>query len=623
VRRSCVLLASLLFASTTLGSDKPLNSVADLRYGVVLYEYYQDNYFSALSELMVADLQGGIKGHKDNPELIEGGISLSFGMDQKAGAIFNRLLDDQKPLSVRNAAWYYLAKLRYQRGQWQAAGESIEKIQPPIDRALKEELRALTINIAIRRDQLDVAEEQISNVGSKTKAMRNWQPYLNYNLGTAYARKGDHEKAVKQFSVMDGYRFSNDAQFQREQLALYDKAFTAAGYSYFLQQDYTKAIEQFENVRRDSHFSYEALLGYGWAAAKSENYQLALQPWQMLSRRNLVHSATQEALLAIPYAYEQLESPGLALQSYQRAEQTYEKELQRIDRLSQRLNTQSLLASLAINKEESINHSWLIVDETSAVKPELAYLDELFSLNRFQTTVQTIRDLYRLQQQLSLWGEKLEVYSDLLDKRVVGRDDKWALVSDQQFAQEIATLQQQRDVLSATISAAESNNTVLLFLDEDRQELLDFITSAESAIDTLSAAGEDVTEEAQWVARYRGMLLWSANEDFGGRLWAIKKQLEPLNQAIAQSQTLESSVMQVLTTAPDIAPYQQRIIRASELLAQRLGEVDGLLANLDDDLRKQVLDELGLQRQRLNYYLAESRLAIARLFDTQLLEQQP
>ncbi|MDZ4260943.1 MAG: hypothetical protein U1B30_01245, partial [Pseudomonadota bacterium] len=97
--------------------EKPKTSVADLRYGVALYHYYQQDYIAALAELMVADTRDGIQGHGDNPELIAGGVSLAFGMQHHAEGVFNQILqDERRPQSVRDAAWFYLGKLHYTRG---------------------------------------------------------------------------------------------------------------------------------------------------------------------------------------------------------------------------------------------------------------------------------------------------------------------------------------------------------------------------------------------------------------------------------------------------------------------------------------------------------------------------
>src|SRR5690606_22880375 len=81
--RSAVAGALLLICiSTASWAEAPKNQVADLRYGVALYHYYQQDYLGALSELMVADARDGIQGHGDNPEIFVGGISLAFGMEK-------------------------------------------------------------------------------------------------------------------------------------------------------------------------------------------------------------------------------------------------------------------------------------------------------------------------------------------------------------------------------------------------------------------------------------------------------------------------------------------------------------------------------------------------------------
>ncbi len=115
-------ITSLIYAAdppviegTNVILDKT-DAVKDLRYGAVLYEFFQENYFEALKLLNIAKAQGGIKNHGDFPELMEGGISLSYGMDNKARDIFARLLDANTEKPVSNQLRFYLAKVLYERG---------------------------------------------------------------------------------------------------------------------------------------------------------------------------------------------------------------------------------------------------------------------------------------------------------------------------------------------------------------------------------------------------------------------------------------------------------------------------------------------------------------------------
>jgi len=247
----CLLFCfpSVLMAQSSLNvvvnkkAKKPLESVADLRYGVVLYEYFQDNYFNALSELLVADARGGISSHGENPEMIAGGIYLVFGMDQTAEDIFLRVLDSSRPLSARNLAWFHLAKIRYQRGQWQKASEIFDNLEGDLSTILDEELAALRVQLLVRTDQLDAADQLLQKKEQEKSIVSAWRPYINFNLGAAYARQGRYGDSILKFNTAKKERLAKDnVQLQEQQLALYDKALIAAGYSYFLDKKYTEAI---------------------------------------------------------------------------------------------------------------------------------------------------------------------------------------------------------------------------------------------------------------------------------------------------------------------------------------------------------------------------------------------
>ena len=86
-------LTALLHGPVAVGDELPQRA-SDPAYGVALYEYYQGNAFEALTRLNVAAAEGGIDGHGDHPALVEGGLMLSYGMTQEAGALFRALLDE-------------------------------------------------------------------------------------------------------------------------------------------------------------------------------------------------------------------------------------------------------------------------------------------------------------------------------------------------------------------------------------------------------------------------------------------------------------------------------------------------------------------------------------------------
>lgn len=616
-----VLTVFLVLAPWINASAKPLSSVADLRYGVTLYEYYQGNYLQALSELMVAEARGGIKGHKDNPKLIEGGISLAFGMERKAGEIFAELLTEERPLAVRNAAWFYLGKLRYLRGDWSGTEVSIDRITGEFEPSLATELSALKVNLAIRRGDLAAAKNLIDN----SKGLLEWQPYMYYNLGAAHSRANEHSQALAYYSALTELPVPESPQQQQEHLALYDKALTAAGYSLMLQGQYGAAMEQFTQVRLLSDFSGRALLGYGWAAAESDDYTRALKPWQALSQRSLTNAAAQEAVLAVPYAYEKLGAPGQALASFEAAQNTFEDEIGRIDSVLASLDRQALLDVLkVVDKTHSSN--WFSLgaelDKIDTVTPRETYLTELFSQNTFQGAVQELQDLLRLQESLQGWEEKLDAYDLMLQERDIARDAKAQDIATRDLQQRRQQLITKRDQFVAYIERINAEKDYLALAEGETSELYKIVQRIEKSIARLRDAGEPVDDYLELLHRYRGVLLWQASESFSDQLWKSRKSLAGLNKALAELEENHKRLDSVVDTAPDVAPYQSRIQVLEQRLTLQRQRVDQTVALAETKLREQVADRLHQQRRRLRHYLAQARLSVARLYDTAMRERQ-
>ena len=126
-KRAVPLLALFALPAMAAKTDKP-TTVQDLRYGAALYHYFQQDYQAALTELLIAEQRGGIQNHGDAGELMRGGLNLALDMEPQASEVFERLISGDTPESVRNAAWFYLGKLRYQQGNWPGAEQSLQRV---------------------------------------------------------------------------------------------------------------------------------------------------------------------------------------------------------------------------------------------------------------------------------------------------------------------------------------------------------------------------------------------------------------------------------------------------------------------------------------------------------------
>jgi len=629
------LCAVSLFSFSSAQAEErptaPLSSVADLRYGVVLFEYYQNNYMQALSELLVAQARGGIKGHEENPKIIEGGISLAFGMERKAGEIFEQLLSkNQQPQKVRNAAWYYLAKLRYLQGNWQGSAESLTRIDGRLDAELQAPLNALRVNLHIRQGELDDAEQQLQAFDSADVMLAyNW-----FNLGNAHSRKGQFSQARDSYQTL--LNFVND-QFvvadvetdsvdHQQVLALYDKTLTATGFSLMSEGDFSAAIDRFSQVRQGSDFSNEALLGFGWAAFKEEDYQLALKPWQQLAQGPMSVASVQEALLVVPYAYEQLHNNGAALRGYEIAEQRFEFEMSRLQKLTISMQDTTLREHLSLDAQR---HGWLALDQQTYAIAERAELSQLFSQNRFQVAVQSLQDLLELQKQLTSWQKKLDIFHWTLQERQQGKAETASLVERQPWRDDLNSLNKARNDLSLQMERIQAQQDYLALAQGAIVDHRHRLEKMEVNLALLAGAGKSIDEYAPVVKFYRGILLWQAAMDYPDTLWRSQQQLRHLDSALADlhrdQRRFETALLAVEETGnmgatvisfAAIEPLQLR-------LAVQSKAVDLALIYAEKKLSNQMLEHLEQQQHRLKGYLAQSRLAKARLYDAALNESKP
>jgi len=641
VLRHFMLLGAALVIASADAKEKPKTSVADLRYGVALYHYYQQDYIDALAELMVADTRDGIQGHGDNPELIAGGVSLAFGMQHHAEAVFKQILqDERRPQSVRDAAWFYLGKLHYTRGDWVAADESFARVSSEFKPSLLAQMQSLQINIRIHNK--NYADLNLDNVDAAE--LRAWSPYTLYNLGAAHAREGDFKTAQTFFSELAEIDLAENPQRRKEQWALQDKAYTAIGYSYLAEKKYAAAIREFTKVRLDGVFANQALLGYGWAAVAQEEYDQALRPWQLLRTRSLMYPAVQESLLALPYAYEKLGAQGEAVNAYQSAEELLAHEIQLIQDMRATLTEGELLTLIGsepvsaedaktILRSEATKdgaltavvtddgQNWLKLDGTSIIKTRSAYLNELFAKNVFQTAVLDLRDLLRLQKLLQNWLPKLDAYHELLLQKQAARSRQEQQLAQNAIVQQEQTLQAQREALAQQLTQISASENYLALADAETRALYARIERGQATITRMKAAGQDTRDLEARTNMFGGILLWRAAQEYPAQLAAQQAELKIIDGNLAQIAQRRKNIADITATSMDIQPTIARLQVLQKEVRTHLANTDQLVAQQSGRLRQQVDQQLAAHEKRLNNYLAQAHLAVARLYDAELRKQ--
>ncbi len=612
--RRMLVLGSAVWAAWALpaaADEKPPTSVQDLRYGVVLYNFFQDDYFQALTELMLGEDHQDMPNHAQFGQLLRGGISLSYGMDAQAAAIFEQLLAQHPKAEVRDRAWFYLGKNYYERADFDAASAMLGRSGDHLSPGLAQERDYLRANIALKRG--DLANGSIP-AGKVDEAMSPWQPYVLFNRGVLQSTQGNAQDAKKTFAQLAALPL-----VEEEHKALRDRAFTAAGYTALGAGETQQALDSFRQVRLNSPFADKALLGYGWAAAQLKDFQLALQPWQELNQRPLLLPAVQEGLLAVPYAYEQLHAPAQALQEYERAEQLYLQEIARIDGATQTLQTASLL-NLWLDPEAK--KEWLSRNAELPVTPQLPYLEHLLSLNAIQEILKDMRDLGVLENYLTDWRDRLVALDAAQALQYQRRQQVLHDRPDQKIDARFAELQQQRDRIAAALQRAEQTRDGNVLMEAKDLAVWKRLERVRKNIEALQASGQDVNKELESYRRYRGVLLWDLQDKYAARSWQLTKQLRDLDTQLAKAQLDKNYLANLVDRAK--TPEQGERIRALEArLDDTLNKINVAKGQGDKVLRERAVAELQQQRERLTAYLGRAKLAKARLFDKGTTEALP
>lgn len=388
--------------------------VKDLKYGAVLFEFYQQKYFETLVEYDYATERGGIENHGDYPELLKGGVSLSYGLDLQARDIFAKLIAENSPEKVRNRAWFFLAKMLYLRGDVGRAARTMANIHGSMPHDIEPEYRYLAALVNIKLGYWDEAEA----ISGSFERHSPYAPYSYFNLGVALGKKGEHDRAVANLSKAVSYA---DGSRQRDAVA--DRAHMAMAHLYAEKMDLTNAYAQISNVGTTGVISNRALLGAGWASVNNGAYGEALAPLMELEQRSMAIPEVQEAVLLVPHVYEKLGLAGRAAQGFISAHQRYGDALVQLDEARDALRDADMLELFVRNLDELLSESdWYGTAPSVSLNALSPFLLELMSDHSFQSVLKDLRDLYAIRNNLNGWKRKRDDFDVILAARAALHD---------------------------------------------------------------------------------------------------------------------------------------------------------------------------------------------------------
>ena len=602
------LLLVCAWATGAVASDKPPEAAQDLAWGEVLFHFYQADHVPAITRILVAEERDEYAHHGEESDLVLGGLYLNYGLHETAGRIFESLLDESRDPVTRARAWYYLARIRHERGYQDEALAALARIGSGLPEryvVAEVDLKARVLMALERYEEAIVLLESSRLPGI-------WQQYAWYNLGVALIRAGQAKRGVMfldRVGVYDG-----DDAGGEEILALKDRANLALGYAQLAAEDVDGARKALDRVRLEGPFASRALLGAGWADTQAGDYRAALAAWRVLTVRDPLDAAVQESLLALPYAYAQLSAGRQAVSGYRVAIDGYEQELVRLDAAAVAVRAGELTSALDVLRDEGAM-GW--ASELDQV-PDSAlgrYLYPLMAGHAFQESYKNFRDLQELDQRLSRWRDSLDTFRDMLDarrQRLAGRLPAARASLD---VTSLDTLIERHERLSAELERVRAETDVAALATAEERKLQARLDRGGSLL--AARPGHPMLRDLE--DRHRrlyGLLYWRMHEAFPERLREAEKANRQTARALAESAERRADIEASVNAGVErLAPLAQRIDVADGRVDTLRGRTRELLAAQERELAALALAELNRRRGRVKAYLGQARYALAASYD--------
>jgi hypothetical protein len=583
----------------------PETRIHDLHYGDTLFYFYQQQDFEALTRLLAYEHWGRLPHHEDEAQLLIGGLYLSLGMHNEAGARFQSLLTNDVPTGVRNRAWFYLAQVWYARGYLERADAALRKINGRMSPELEAQKELLFGNVLMYEGRFDEAIRLLSG----WRGGPVWSAYARFNLGIALVRN-------KRVSDADPFLSGVGTMFADtpELAALKDRANLALGFAYLQASQPGKARAPLARVRLNGPYSNRALLGIGWADALLEDYQGALTPWMELRNRNVLDAAVQESYLAVPYAFGKLNANAQSAEYYESAVNSFDAEDGRIDQAIARIQKGDLLERV-LSKDQETHYGWFWQLKSLPDTPESRYLYAVLAGHDFQEGLKNYRDLVFMSSTLDRWGDSMVAFQDMIDTRERAYAERLPRADALLASAALEKLQQRNAALESELSGIEARHDVSALGTPGERQLWARVQRVEAGL----AGAPETPESSEMRAKFvleKGVLYYRLNDAYGARLWQAQRGLKDLSLVLHEAQSRWIRVERARRNMPvNTGEFATRV-------AALRTRIDALQVRLADTEHKQsmylaqmAVQELQQQKDRLATYQLQARFALATMYD--------
>lgn len=613
------LLAIAVLPAARAATPVP-DSLRDLYFGNALFHALQDEHFDAIARLDAElALHYGLDEpeldtltpHRAAAELYIGDLELDYRMNRRGGRAMERLLADDVPAPIRDEAAWRLARLAFEKREYDKALAVLDRLRPDAAPDLRRRAGLLRGQVLLALERPAEAAAVLGEIDPDDDVTG----YARYNRAIALLRDDRREAGLALLR-----RLGQGAADEPKRAALRDKANLALGFTLLQAQRAEAAQAPLQRVRLEGPFSSKALLWFGWGDAARERYEQALVAWMELRERDPTDPAVQEALLAAPYAFAQLGAHGRAAVLYGDAVEVFGRQVLRLDESIRSIREGRFLESL-IERDPKPAADGSGAFELGDLPDEAPtrYLADLMAGRAFQQGWLNYRDLSDLLQRVERWDAALPAFADLIEDRRAYYEPRLPAIEAgyEQRAERLAAIGER-------LQAARTERDRLL-REHDPGALA---TAAErAAVLRIHELRQALPAEAPAMLRHRverlaGVLRWRIRTSYADRLSAFHRHIEALAAALEQAEASRFSLLKRTEAVPLLySGYEQRFEQYRQRLGYLRSRIEGVRAQQGRFLEQMAVTQLSARKDRLRRYQTKARFAAAENYDRATSQQ--
>lgn len=620
------LMSALLSAATVaeevtwplipeVANELQESNAEDLHTGGFYYYYLSEDYQTAYNYLK--ELRANDQLKKTTLDLLEATLLLALGLEEQALALYETVEQDTNDVPAK--AWLYLARRLHAIGHWNLAERAAVTAHistiAPLNTEETNEVLYLAIHSLVELQDAHRAKSYLLAMSERSK----WTDLARHNILIGDIRGFASSYEIKR-QVADAAFFAEETD---EGQSIIDRSYLSAGIYLLEEGYYVDATALLSRVRQDSPYAAPALLELGWALLEQSKYQAAMQPWRELQTKYASwHPAVIESTLTVPHTMERINATTQALRGYERAEE----------------RIVGMLADLREQQQEAYIKQWIeewysnqqgdwgwtrhntSIDHNSAISKNLiSYLSD----STVKEQLDTLFDLKRIKQNLSdqllninHWQETAKVRQDYLTQ-VNGAQRMAALETRH------ARLTQQANAIEQRWK--EENASPFGFADDEQNVQIGLLRDAVPVIKALKENAKEPSEYMGYIERWRrtrGLMVWNMSKERPVKERLAYNELRELRAEVTKLNTqLSHSQLALQSTENAWLDYVARAEKAKEKVKEIQHKVNVLERFQQQHIVAEIQENLTFQEDKLTRYLAQARLALARLYDDHLQQK--